>query len=73
MVAPLHTAIMAAKQTLRRLAGTTGVNVTLLTYNTTCEGLGPETRISGDGTFSGEGLFVGVSQSPSLGNTCGLH
>ena len=43
------------------LLGTTGYNVTLLTYNATCEGSGPETRISGDGIFDGTGLFVGVS------------
>ena len=40
--------------------------MTLLTYNTTCKGFGPAresegtTRISGDGTFNGTGLFVGV-------------
>lgn len=34
--------------------------MTLLTYNATCEGSGPATRISGDGIFDGTGLFVGV-------------
>lgn len=41
--------------------GVTGSNVTLLSYNATCTGFGPETRISGDGTYNGTGLFVGVS------------